>query len=173
MTSNLVIHWILILVNNNLVSHMLCYLFFRHLAAKLNNIFLGSIFYTKDRKQFENLAVFQEIIKDINILSSNGIVINVNGSEQKNLFRCVLLLGDNKGLNEMCGFCESFSGTRYCRLCTATSFECQAMCEENPLLLRNKENYDEDVESNNILSGIKERCIFNSFRISTLLKIKL
>ena len=74
----------------------------------------------------------------------------------------MLLLGDNKGRNEMCGFSESFSGTRYCRLCTATSFECQAMCEENPLLLRNKENYDKNVESNNILSGIKERCIFNS-----------
>ena len=53
-----------------------------HLVAKLNNIFLGSIFYTKDRKQFGNLAVFQEIIKNINILSSKGIVINVNGSKQ-------------------------------------------------------------------------------------------
>ena len=133
-----------------------------HLVAKLNNIFVACIFYTKYRKIYGNKAIFQKVIDQINLLSSDGISLNINGSEQKVYFRCVLLIGDNKALNEMCGFVESFSSTRYCRICTATSAQCQIMSEEDTSLLRNRTNYAEDVKQKRIETGIKENCIFNN-----------
>ena len=133
-----------------------------HLVARLNNIFVLSVVYTKHRKLVGYRPIFQKIVQDINSLCSDGIKLNINGSEIKVYFRCVLVVGDNLGLNGACGFVESFNSNRYCRICSVTSFECQNMCYEDKMLLRTKENYTEDLEKNCISTGIKEECIFNN-----------
>ncbi|XP_066592936.1 uncharacterized protein [Prorops nasuta] len=122
-----------------------------HLVAKLNNILISSVFYTKHKKSLGNHAVFEATIMDINSLIRDG-----------------LELRDNLGLNSASGFVESFGKTvRYCRICEATSEQCEIMCEEDSTLLRNRDNYEKHVSNitfnpKSSDSGIKENCVFNN-----------
>lgn len=137
-----------------------------HLVAKINHIFAIAVFYTKHRKRFGNQAVCQKVIEEINNLCENGITLE-NGETV--YFQCVLILGDNLGLNCICGFTESFSATRYCRICRATSIECSRMSVEDCRLFRTIENYRNDTQRKSITTGVKEECIFNqliSFHIA-------
>ena len=141
-----------------------------HLVAKLNNIFITSVFYTKHRKSFGNYAVFNKVISNINSLTENGLKLDVNGMKEFVYFQCILFVGDNLGLNSACGFVESFGKSlRYCRICTATSEQCKLMCEEDSTLLRNREDYEKNVHeisvnSKSYDSGIKEDCLFNRIK---------
>lgn len=138
-----------------------------HLVAKLSNIFIASVFYTKHRKLLGNNAVFHRVITNINTLIKDGLELRINGINQLVYFQCILFVGDNLGLNSACGFVENFGKClRYCRICTATSDQCGLMCEEDSALLRNRENYEKDLNqisyvSESYDSGIKENCIFN------------
>lgn len=116
-----------------------------HLKSKLTNILISSIFYAHDRDIFGNKAVFSEFIRDVNKLSEHGLVINVNGSPIKIYFYCILILGDNLGLNQACGFYCS-GGNNYCRRCRMPSALCQISTTENVKYLRTKENYDSDLK---------------------------
>ena len=53
---------------------------------------------------YGNDNVFRKVIDDLNSLQSNGLIINVDAKEQRVYFKCVLVLGDNLGLNVCCGF---------------------------------------------------------------------
>lgn len=104
-----------------------------HLVAKINHIFAIAVFYTKHRKLFGNKAVCQNVIEEVNKLCENGIDLE-NG--EKVYFRCVLILGDNLGLNCICGFTESFKAAKYCRICRATSAECSRITVGDKKLFR-------------------------------------
>ena len=79
-----------------------------HQAKKLYNIFLVTLFYSKYRKLFGNRAVFKKVIEEINFLSEYGIQININNKIITVYFELGLILGDNLGVNGVCGFAESF-----------------------------------------------------------------
>ena len=99
------------------------------------------------------------------MLSEQGITINVDGCDIKVYFECILILEDNLGLNSICGFSESFTATRYCRICSGTYCMCQEMIRENESLIRTVESYERDVlAANFVLAGIKERCVFNQLK---------
>ena len=141
-----------------------------HLVAKLHNIFLLTICHSKYIKKFGNEKIFATTIEDLNILSEKGIKINIDGEEQTIYFDCGLVLGDNLGLNTICGFSESFSAHRYCRVCSATKDQCQSMTIEYPSLVRTVQSYELDISRAQFKeTGLKERCIFNelhNFHIS-------
>ncbi|KAJ8675949.1 hypothetical protein QAD02_011735 [Eretmocerus hayati] len=129
-----------------------------HLASKLQNIFVSTIFKSKHRVTYGNRAVFQKVIDDVNLLSKDGIRVTVNGQEQVVYFECAMLTGDNLGLNGACGFTESFNNTHCCRDCRAGPDDWKTMCVEDVSLLRNRENYEIDLR--NHTNGVKEDCIF-------------
>lgn len=133
-----------------------------HLVAKINNIIVASLFYKKHRQPFGSKAVFYKVIEEIQQLGTKGLTVTINGVQQTVYFSCALVVGNNLGLNCICGFTENFSATRYCRICRATGTECQFMSRENKSLLRTKENYDPDVRKMCDSTGLKERCIFNA-----------
>ena len=116
-----------------------------HLSCKLDNILVTLLLYTKYRKECENLKIFGTVIKEINKLSTDGLELDLNGDKIKVYFRCVLVTGDNLATNSICGFVESFSAKRFCRICRATSEECKIMSLEDKQLLRTKENYTSDL----------------------------
>lgn len=92
-------------------------------------------------------------------MSEDGITININGQEKQIYFECVLVLGDNLGLNTKCGFAESFAAKRYCRICNATSSECQDMTTEHESFIRTVESYNADVLRNDYQNtGSQEKC---------------
>lgn len=148
-----------------------------YMAAKLKNIFVSTIFYAKHFKLFENEKFFIKSIEDLNFLSKNGLKLKLNGLDVIIYFDCVQILGDNAGLNRICGFSLSFKARYFCRICSASNEECQHMIEEIQSLLRTVASYQADVKKNNVQqTGIKEECIFNKvnkFEITENLSLDL
>lgn len=75
-------------------------------------------------------------------------------------------MGDNLGLNQMLGFLSSFNGTYCCRICLADREQARELFEKDPKLLRNRSNYNKDVENAALTGkqsrGVKERSVFES-----------
>lgn len=132
-----------------------------HLVAKMSNIFISTICYSKHLKQFGNQMLFVKSIQDLNNLSRNGITVNVGGQNVQVYFQCVAVSGDNAGLNTTCGFSESFSAKYWCRICTASSDECKELVEEMSSLVRTVESYETELKNGCKNSSIKENCVFN------------
>lgn len=132
------------------------------IASRLDSIIFSTIFYTNDKKKSNNDDVFKVLIDEINFLQKEGILINVANKLIRVKFQLLLILGDNLGINGICGFYESFRAKCYCRICRASYTNCQTMTVEDETLLRNKCNYASDVASRNKKeSGVKEECTFH------------
>jgi len=131
-------------------------------SSSLENIFLVSLFKSKDRQEYGNHAIFSELISELKFLETTGIDILYNGKINKVFFSLGLILGDNLGLHSMLGFSESFIANFPCRFCKSHKTECQHQVEQIDNNLRNEVNYSDDVAVNDLtLTGIKQLCIFN------------
>lgn len=100
------------------------------------------------------------MINQLNNLFTNGISITVKNQTLKVYFVLFAILGDNLGVNCLLGFNESFVSDYYCRFCKASKYMAHRLCCELSRLLRNEDNYKEDVENSS--NGVKSECIFNS-----------
>lgn len=83
------------------------------MCAKLKNVFVSTIFNAKYLKQFKTEQIFRKTIEDLNLLSTVGMRINVNGSSQLIFFQYIQILGDNLGQNAICGFSECFKANYF------------------------------------------------------------
>lgn len=82
-------------------------------------------------------------------------------------FALGLILGDNKGVNDMCGFSKSFRAHYFCRFCRMHSKQTKTATTQIDKLMRNKKNYFEDLKKNNYrFTGVYEESIVNSFYLS-------
>lgn len=133
-----------------------------HLQS-LNSIFHALIYYSKDRKEFGNFAVFRTLIKELDDLEHIGIDIIISDGEKKTLyFKLGLILGDNLGLHSILGFVESFKSMYCCRFCKMDVVQRSLATLEDKRLLRTKRSYENDVKLKNpSLTGVKDECIFN------------
>ena len=133
-----------------------------HIVAKVENIFVSAIFHSKYLKEYGNKKCFSKTIEDLKALSTDGIKVSIDGEEITLYFECVSILGDNLGLNCICGFAKNFVGNYYCRICRANKEECQKMTLELIRLLKTKKSYEEDVLIEDCSkAGVFEECIFN------------
>lgn len=65
----------------------------------------------------------------------------------------------------MLGFIESFTNTRFCRICYAGPDEVVILSKKNEILLRTKDKYNDDVSNINVpKTGVKELCVFNKVK---------
>ncbi|XP_047998826.1 uncharacterized protein LOC125236159 isoform X1 [Leguminivora glycinivorella] len=128
-------------------------------ASRLENIFLALLFYSNQRVNFGNKAVFQPLLDELNFLENCGIDILSNNEKLKVKFYLIALSGDNLGLNSIMGYMESFSASNYCRICTMNKQECQTAISESEEKIRSRANYNHCL-ANNI--GVKELCVWNS-----------
>ena len=131
-------------------------------SSRLENIFLATIFDADNRSLYGNKC-FGELINELIFLEITGVVINhpVHG-EVRIFFVVGLVLGDNKGLNGICGFVEGFTANFYCRICCVTRDTAKFMYVEDPTLLRTPESYQADVIANNpSMTGVKELNLFD------------
>ena len=72
------------------------------------------------------------------------------------------LVGDNLGQHQVLGFVESFRANYACIRCKAPRAMCQTMTKFDATFLRTPENYESDLEENNVSeTGINRRCILN------------
>lgn len=126
--------------------------------SKMSNIFLFGLFNAFDR---ENLESFRPAVEQLQILEAQGIQITVD-KMQKNIFlKLIGMTGDNLGLNQMFGLVENFNATFFCRFCKTQRKEIDSIFNESQCELRNKENYEKDLLTNNVkLTGIVKSCKF-------------
>ena len=137
----------------------------RH-AARLDNIIFSTIFYSEDRKPVGNENVLKKIIPELNDLQNDGITVNVSGKKRKVKFQLVLVLGDNLGLNQVCGFVDSFKANFFCRICKISYAESTQLVCEDTSKYRTVENYSQDVITDNVkLTGAAEKCAFNAVNL--------
>lgn len=133
-------------------------------TSKLSNIFIAGFLKSSDLKSYGNDPCFYQLIDNIIDLEKNGILIKTHtGSYITVHFILGIILGDNLGLNTILDFSKSFSANHFCRFCKEPKISTQYLCEENIDTLRNKTNYDNDLQLQDFTkTGINKRSIFNS-----------
>ncbi|XP_066589332.1 uncharacterized protein [Prorops nasuta] len=134
----------------------------RCISSRLQSIIFSTLVYAGDKKKSTNRQTFKTLIDELNFLSSEGILIKINGTVKKIKFQLMLIIGDNLGLNQVLGFVESFKANYFCRICKMTYEETCTCVKEDLSKLRLTRNYEGDVTLADIdKTGIKEACVFN------------
>ncbi|XP_022176334.1 uncharacterized protein LOC111037844 [Myzus persicae] len=132
-------------------------------SSKLNNIFLAALLKSHDLKSYGNDLCFKQLVEEFNSLEKNGILINTPDGPKTVHFILGLIIGDNLGLNSVCDFGKSFAANYFCRFCKAHKTLTHTLSEEDPTLIRNIENYTQDVEINDFSqTGISQNSILNN-----------
>jgi len=98
------------------------------------------------------------LISELKDLAENGIQL----FGETIYFIFAGFIGDNLGMNSILGFVESFSANHCCRFCKISKSHLKKATKEDKNLLRTRENYSSDLETNLSLTGIKEQSAFNS-----------
>lgn len=127
-----------------------------HQYSKLKNIYVCSIFPANGRNNV--LKVIQKLIPSITSLYKDGLVIY----DKQIRFKFCGILGDNLATHQFLGFTESFSANYYCRFCKAQKSVCQKMTKQDDSLMRNIENYSNDIERELSETGISRDSLLNS-----------
>ena len=124
--------------------------------SKLENIIILACVPYKATKEIDH--VLEYIVEEMNSLYINGITIK----NKRIRFKMIGLVGDNLGQHQILGFTQSFRANHYCIRCKAHRDTCQKMCKLDVGLLRNDENYEEDVRINDLSqTGVARNCVFN------------
>ena len=139
--------------------------------SALDNIFLSLLFNSKDREEFSNKKTLEPLIQELKYLETNGILVKTKDGEKRIFFCLGLVIGDNLGVHQICGFVEGFKANFPCRFCKASKEAMLHMDTVDEALLRNVMNYDSDVRREDISStGIHSECVFNdipSFHVTS------
>lgn len=137
---------------------------------KCSEVFLAATIESQHYKQYGNDLCLRALVREIKHLEENGIIIQTTEGERKVFFVLALVIGDNLGLDTILGFSTSFNHNYFCRFCKAIK-STHKMSIDDPNLLRNPTNYDEDEDANDISStGTREFCtlnMINSFHVTT------
>lgn len=133
------------------------------ISSRLSSIIFTGLICASEKKDCSNDKVFGELIRELNFLRREGMKILVNGKSFIVKFQLALVLGDNLGLNEIFDMTESFKDSAFCRVCRAEPEVWKYLTREDVSLLRNKENYLQDIMMNDSQKyGIVKNSAFNS-----------
>ncbi|XP_062558015.1 uncharacterized protein LOC134222888 [Armigeres subalbatus] len=135
----------------------------RYLSGRLCNILTAGFIKTQDKKDFRNDQTLKKIIADLIDLEIDGLDIQSNGNTIKAYFVIGFVVGDNLGVNGVLDYVECFRANHFCRVCKRTRVQTESDCLEYPNYLRSVENYEQDIELNDVSrTGLKARSIFNN-----------
>lgn len=130
--------------------------------SRSENIFTAAFHASADIKIHGNEASFNTLIDELDELATNGLILNINDEDVKVFFVIGLLLDDNLGQNDATGFTTSFKSNGCCPYCRIQKLELQKQFREDVELLRNRNNYEDDVLMNYTPeTGIKETSALN------------
>jgi hypothetical protein len=147
----------------------------QHYLSSLENIFVALVYKSKDARH-GNDACLNILVQEIKFLEKHGLLLQTKEGQFKVYFLLSAVVGDNLGLNSLLGFTKSFKSSYPCRICKCSQSEIVSTCKEISSKLRNRINYNEDLDieadvAKRIkLSGLRERSIFNSidsFHVTT------
>lgn len=132
---------------------------FIHIVAAFNSIDLSK--YGFRRILAPQVNDLRKLEQGVDLVLRDGRVVHRRGT-------VVQVVGDNLGLNQLCGFVDSFSALHFCRICTTYRPDCYNVCTDDCLELRNREQYSQqlkDVLEGNLTTrdcGIKRSCSLNT-----------
>ena len=118
--------------------------------STLNNILLAACAKSEIVAQYGVDCVLSVIVKDLEKLEEDGLEITCDaytGIVKPYLFQ---VIGDNLGIHQVLGFAGSFSANFMCRFCKAPKELTREQVEEDESLLRNRDNFAEDVAVGNV-----------------------
>ncbi|XP_033624675.1 uncharacterized protein LOC117288084 [Asterias rubens] len=135
----------------------------RKLQSSLDNILLAALAKSKLVSKYGIDSILKVLVNDLQEMYTDGIHVNSPGEYQglvkPKLFQ---ICGDNLGLHLVMGFSCGFTANYPCRRCKAPRGTCQEQEEEQRNLLRNRENFEEDIETNNLAeTGVSRNGILN------------
>ncbi len=114
--------------------------------SRLSNIHVVAAFSSLDRSKYGFDKILAPIVRDIKQLERgvdlklhDGTIVHKRGT-------LVQIVGDNLGLNQLCGFVESFSATHFCRMCTMHKADCADTYRDDSLELRSKDQYTQQLQ---------------------------
>lgn len=141
--------------------------------AQLNRSAASKIllFNSKDREEFLNEKVLEPLLKELKFLEESGISVQTKEGVKNVKFVLGLVIGDNLGVHQICGFVECFQANYPCKFCKASKEQIATMTEVNERLISNVHNYEADILTNDVSrTGVNSRCEFNklnSFHITS------
>ena len=104
-------------------------------ASQLQNIFLLQLHKYIDHRDLGNKKIFNSIIKYLQVLQDEGILVKFNDTTIRIYFPLYAILGDNLGLNTILGYSKGSNSNFPCRICTAPKNLVQTMTSENEMYL--------------------------------------
>jgi len=129
--------------------------------SSLDNILTALFFHAQD-KEFGSADVYRPFLTELKSLESEGLKIVVEKEEIEVYFALCLFFGDNLGVHSVLGFVECFVANLPCRACRIPRTQAAVQVSLDKSLLRNRDNYESDVELNDVsATGVKERCLWN------------
>lgn len=154
--------------NNSLGKHTdstdMFYYFYPGLNDPLNrfNVHLASVIRSKFIKEYKNAKSLASLVKELYSLFMDGIDFEIEGKIVNIKFVLGLIIGDNLALNAILDYIIGFRGNFYCRICKVSRLDAEKLCEELISELRNRFNYEDDVNINDpSLTGVVNNSMFN------------
>ena len=148
----------------------LIYMTVKSLPSKFNSamsqIYLVAAYDMNDSKVYGIDAILRPIIDDLKSLEEDGLNIETRVFSGNVGIAVAQVVGDNLGVHGLLGFVESFSANFPCRRCKMPKEDIRMQCVENQALLRNEDNYREDIATNDVSrTGIRRQSIFNELGV--------
>ena len=110
------------------------------ISSRLSRIIFSTLFRASDHEHSNNKEILRRIIAELNDHSKHGITIMVHGIKKVVKFQLVLILGDNLGLNTICGFIKCFKSNYFCHFCKVTTQEAASLTAEIVEKFRDRQN---------------------------------
>ena len=136
----------------------------------LSNIHIVAAFNSIDRSKYGFDRILAPLVADLQELEQGADLILRNGRILHRRGSVVQVAGDNLGLNQLCGFVESFSALHFCRICTINRADCYETDRDDSLQLRDRDQYSKQLKQvpEGTLTtrdcGIKGSCMLNSLQ---------
>ena len=127
-----------------------------HFYSCLKNIYICCLFPTTDPSFLQ--LIINKLVEEMVRLSTEGMTVN----GKMLYFQFAGILGDNLGLHQFLGFTESFAANYPCRFCKVHKKDMGKMVKEDPLLLRTKASYDNDIQKDMSESGVSRSSPLNT-----------
>lgn len=155
-------------------KHKLCAFYYTvgNLSGKyrsqLKHIHLALLVRYSHVKQFGIDMILKPMIEDLQQLSTEGVIINVCGTEHKVYAALATFSGDNLSAHMIGGFRMCFQSGRICRYCMATHSEIKHKFQEDGFVLRTAEIHDYHLQcvqqnkENSALYGVRCTSPFNA-----------
>ena len=126
--------------------------------STLKHIFVTLLFRDTGRKTFGNRAICKDLLEELKDVEINGLLIN----NVRLYFSCILIIGDNLGIHQICGLVESFSANYSCRVCKIHKEQFRSQTVEDPNLLRKCSDCEKDLKLDDASkTGINKYCVWN------------